>query len=86
MKVAVIKVGEKSIEVPVHEEIVDAIKSCQNGLLDIPYEFQNFIRSFLPQETVESYIDFDGVRVPFIEKAHIIDSLEYSLTKGMSDE
>lgn len=86
MKTAKIKIGDKTIEVPVHDELIHAIKSCENGLYDMPYEFTNFIRSFLPKETVKSHIEFDGIRVPFTEKAYVMDSLEYSLNKETPSE
>lgn len=86
MKTAIIKVGERTIEIPVHDEIMHAIKSCENGLHDVPYEFRSFIRSFLPQDTIESYIEFDGVKVAFIEKVHIMESIEYSLKKSIPSE
>lgn len=82
-KAAIFSVGDRSFEIPVHEELVQLIEISESALKIDSYELKRFILGFLTRETVTAYLKIGIVSIPFEIPRYASESLEVEVSPSI---
>lgn len=80
---AVFSVGERTFDIPVHEELVRLIEISESSLKLDSHELNRFVLGFLTRRKVTVYLKIGSVTLPFDIPAYAADSLEVETWSSM---